>query len=299
MKSLDKDTLEYESIYSRQQAQKILANSFYGYLGYNGARWYSKESAQATTYMGRQYIEDTIEKAEETGFEIIYGDTDSVFISGDDILDKKERFLKDVNSELPEFMELEFEGFFKTGFFTSKDSGEGAKKKYALMDEEGEMKITGFEQVRRDWSAVAKETQKKVLRMVLSNEVGAAAEEVKDTISRLRNQEVPVEKLKIFTTLTKPPEEYDSTSPHVEAVKKANKRGKSIEPETTVDYVITRGGGGISERAEISEYADSYDADYYIDNQVLPAAIRVLKVFGYTEDQLKGKGKQSGLGRFG
>ena len=299
MKSLNEDTLEYESIYSRQQAQKILANSFYGYLGYNGARWYSKESAQATTFMGRQYIEDTIEKAEETGFEIIYGDTDSVFLSAEYIMDRKEEFLDQVNSELPEFMELEFEGFFKTGFFTSKDSGEGAKKKYALMDEEGEMKITGFEQVRRDWSAVAKETQKKVLRMVLSNQVEEAAEEVKDTISRLRNQEVPVEKLKIYTTLTKPPEEYDSTSPHVEAVKKANKRGRDIEPETTVDYVITRGGGGISERAEISEYADSYDADYYIDNQVLPAAIRVLKVFGYTEDQLKGKGKQSGLGRFG
>jgi len=299
MKNLEKDTLEYESIYSRQQAQKILANSFYGYLGYNGARWYSKESAQATTYMGRQYIEDTIEKAEETGFEIIYGDTDSVFLSAENIMDRKEEFLEQVNSELPEFMELEFEGFFKTGFFTSKDSGEGAKKKYALMDEEGEMKITGFEQVRRDWSAVAKETQKKVLRMVLSNEVEEAAEEVKETISKLRNQEVPVEKLKIYTTLTKPPEEYDSTSPHVEAVKKANKRGRDIEPETTVDYVITRGGGGISERAEISEFAESYDADYYIDNQVLPAAIRVLKVFGYTEDQLKGKGKQSGLGRFG
>lgn len=299
MKELEKDTLEYESIYSRQQAQKILANSFYGYLGYNGARWYSKESAQATTYMGREYIEDTIEKAEENGFEIVYGDTDSVFLSGDKILEKKEEFLKEVNSQLPEFMELEFEGFFKTGFFTSKDSGEGAKKKYALMDEEGGMKITGFEQVRRDWSPVAKETQKKVLRKVLENKVEEAAEEVKDTISRLRNQEVPVEKLKIFTTLTKPPEEYDSTSPHVEAAKKARKRGKEIEPETTIDYVITRGGGGISERAEISEYADSYDADYYIDNQVLPAAIRVLKVFGYTEDQLKGKGKQSGLGRFG
>jgi len=230
---------------------------------------------------------------------ILVHNTDSVFLSGDEILEKKEEFLEEVNSQLPEFMELEFEGFFKTGFFTSKDSGEGAKKKYALMDEEGGMKITGFEQVRRDWSSVAKETQKKVLRKVLENKVEEAAEEVKDTISRLRDQEVPVEKLKIFTTLTKPPEEYDSTSPHVEAAKKARKRGKEIEPETTIDYVITRGGGGISERAEISEYADSYDADYYIDNQVLPAATRVLKVFGYTEDQLKGKGKQSGLGRFG
>ena len=298
MKEYSKDSVEYERIYSRQQAQKILANSFYGYLGYNGARWYSKESAQATTYMGRKYIEDTIQTAEEMGFEIVYGDTDSVFLSGDGIQERKQEFLEKVNSELPEFMELEFEGYFQTGFFTSKDSGEGAKKKYALMDEDGEMKITGFEQVRRDWSPVAKQTQKKVLEKVLKNDIEEAAEIVKETIKNLKGQEVPVEKLRIFTTLTKPPEEYDSTSPHVEAAKKARERGKDIEPESTIDYVITRGGKSISERAEITEFAKSYDADYYIDNQVLPAATRVLKVFGYTGEQLKGKGKQSGLGRF-
>jgi DNA polymerase I len=232
------------------------------------------------------------------GFEIVYGDTDSVFLSGDDMKERKEEFLEKVNSELPEFMELEFEGYFTTGFFTSKDSGEGAKKKYALMDEEGEMKITGFEQVRRDWSPVAKETQKKVLRKVLQHEVEEAAEIVKETIEKMKKGEIPVEDLRIYTTLTKPPEEYDSTSPHVEAAEKAIERGDEIEPETTIDYVITRGGGSISERAELTKYADSYDADYYIDNQIVPAAIRVLKVFGYTEDQLKGKGKQSGLGQF-
>jgi DNA polymerase elongation subunit (family B) len=298
MKELDDDSREYEMMYSRQQAQKILANSFYGYLGYDGARWYSKESAQATTYMGREYIEDTIETAEEMGFEIVYGDTDSVFLSGEDMLERKQEFLDRVNGELPEFMELEFEGYFTTGFFTSKDSGEGAKKKYALMDEDGGMKITGFEQVRRDWSPVAKETQKEVLRMVLQDRVEEAAEIVKETIEKLKDGKIPTSDLKIYTTLTKPPEEYGSTSPHVEAAKKAMERGDDIEPETTIDYVITRGGGSISERAELTKYADSYDADYYIDNQIVPAAIRVLKVFGYTEDQLKGKGKQSGLGRF-
>ena len=298
MYDLEKGSLEYERIYSRQQAQKILANSFYGYLGYDGARWYSKESAQATTYMGRKYIEDTIETAEEMGFEITYGDTDSVFLKGDEIKERKEDFLEKVNSELPEFMELEFEGYFTRGFFTSTESGQGAKKKYALMDEDGGLKITGFEQVRRDWSSVAKDTQKQILRKVLENKVDEAVEIVKDTIERLQAGEVPLDDLKIYTTLTKPPEDYGSTSPHVEAAKKAMDRGNDVSPETTIDYVITRGGGSISSRAEMTKYAESYDADYYIDNQIIPACLRVLKVFGYTESQLKGKGKQSGLGRF-
>jgi len=298
LNDLKEGSKEYERVYSRQQAQKILANSFYGYLGYNGARWYSKESAEATTYMGRVYIEDTIDIAREMDFEIVYGDTDSVFIRGDDVENRREEFLEKVNSNLPEFMELEFEGHFKRGLFTSKASGEGAKKKYALMDEEGNLKITGFEQVRRDWSPVAKDTQKKVLSLVLQEKISEAAEEVKETIKNLKNQEIPVEQLTIHTTLTKPPEEYGSKAPHVEAVKKAKERGITIEPEATVKYVITRGGGGISDRAELSKFAENYDSDYYIDNQVVPAATRVLKVFGYTEDQLKGKGKQSGLSRF-
>jgi len=298
MKEYDEDSQKYKGIYNRQQAQKILANSFYGYLGYSGARWYSRESAEATTYLGREYIKDSIEIAEEMGFEMVYGDTDSVMLRKENLEENMDEFLEKVNSELPEFMELEFEGLFKRGFFTSKESGEGAKKKYALIDGEGSMKITGFEQVRRDWSPIAKNTQEKVLRKVLEDDVDSAVEIVQDTIEALRSGEIDVEELKIYTTLTKPPEEYGNTAPHVEAAKKAKKRGDTIEPETTVDYVITRSGKSISQQAELTKYAENYDADYYIDNQVIPVAMRVLKVFGYTEDQLKGKGKQSGLGQF-
>jgi len=299
MNDLEEDSQEYKSLDNRQQAEKILANSFYGYLGYSGARWYSRECAEATTYMGREYIHDTIEIAEEMGFEVIYGDTDSVFLKSDSIRDKTDEFLKEVNDRLPEFMKLELEGMFETGFFTSTDSGEGAKKKYALLAEDGYMKITGFEQVRRDWSPVAKKTQKKVLRKVLENRIEEAVEEAKETVRKLQKGEIPVKDLKIYTTLTKKPESYESTAPHVEAAKKAIKRGEDIGPGDTIAYVITRGGGTISSRSETVKYAKDYDSDYYIENQVLPAALRVLKVFGYTEGQLKGEGKQSGLGQFG
>ncbi len=298
MQKVEKESIEYKSLDNSQKARKTLANSFYGYLGYNGARWYSRECAEATTYLGREYIQETIKKAEEKGYEVVYGDTDSLFIQKENLQEEMDEFLAEVNEKLPKFMELEFEGFFKRGFFTSTDSGEGAKKKYALLSPDGSMKITGFEQVRRDWSPIAKETQKKVLEKVLNEEVEEAAELVKDVIERLKNGEVPPEELRIYTTLTKPPEEYDSTAPHVEAVKKAKERGDDIEAETTISYVITRGSGNISSRAELTKYAEDYDAEYYIENQIIPVSLRVLKVFGYTDGQLQGKGRQSGLGRF-
>jgi len=296
---VEESSAEYKSLDSRQQALKILANSFYGYLGYEGARWYSRECAEATTYLGRKYIQDSIEKAESEGYEVKYSDTDSVFLKKDGIKDEMDEFLEEVNGDLPEFMQLEFEGFFPRGFFTSTDSGEGAKKKYAMLSEDGSMKITGFEYVRRDWSPIAKEIQKDVLGKVLEGEPEAAAELVKNTVKKLKEGEIPVERLKIHTTLTKKPENYDSTAPHVEAVKKAEKRGDDIPPDTTVSYVITRGGGSISSRAELTKYAEEYDPEYYVDNQIIPVSLRVLKVFGYTESQLKGKGRQSGLDSFG
>ena len=65
-------------------------------------------------------------------------------------------------------MELELEGFFKRGLWvTTRDGKIGAKKKYALLGEDGKIKIRGFETVRRDWCALAREIQNKIILDVL------------------------------------------------------------------------------------------------------------------------------------
>ena len=64
----------------QQQAVKLIANSFYGYLAFARARWYSKDCAEATTAWGRKYIHKAVDEAEKFGFEVVYGDTDSVFV---------------------------------------------------------------------------------------------------------------------------------------------------------------------------------------------------------------------------
>ncbi|MDY6769731.1 MAG: DNA polymerase domain-containing protein, partial [Candidatus Nanohaloarchaea archaeon] len=228
LSGMAEDSQEARDLDTRQNALKILSNAFYGYMGYNGARWYSRECAEATTALGRRYIQDTIEAAEEMGFDVVYGDTDSVMLKGGDVEDRLDGFQAEVNADLPEFMELEFEGFYPRGLFTYTEQGEGAKKKYALIDRGGDVKITGFEQVRRDWSPVAKEVQEEVIRQVLEGDVDAAVETVEDTIERLRAGEVPLEKLRIYTKMTKKPENYESKTPHSEAAKKAIKRGEEI-----------------------------------------------------------------------
>jgi len=70
-----------KTIYQSQQwALKILANSFYGYMGYPRSRWYSKEAASSIASWGREYIHKAIKIAEDMGLNVLYGDTDSLFV---------------------------------------------------------------------------------------------------------------------------------------------------------------------------------------------------------------------------
>ncbi|MDD1764165.1 MAG: hypothetical protein LUQ70_05560, partial [Methanobacteriaceae archaeon] len=54
----------------------------------------------------------------------------------DTIKEEAEKFLKAVNQDLPEGMELEFEGFFERGFFVTK-------KRYALI-QKGKIVVKGL-----------------------------------------------------------------------------------------------------------------------------------------------------------
>ncbi|MDP6670309.1 MAG: DNA polymerase domain-containing protein, partial [archaeon] len=287
----------------RQHALKILMNSFYGYLGYARSRWFSRECASAVTAWSRHYVKEVLGKAEKQGFKALYGDTDSAFLLLPKEKNEKdvETFVEEINKSLPGVMNLELEGFFKRGIFVTKESGEGAKKKYALIDYNNKLKIVGFEYVRRDWSGVAKETQRQVITAVLEEgHPEKAAEIVKKTINRLRSGKAKKSELVVLTQLKKPIEKYAAIGPHVAAAKKAIEKGKEMEVGSVIAYVITRSGKSISDRAQLEEYVKegNYDSEYYIENQVMPAVIKIMRELGYNKQDLIHGGKQSKLGAF-
>jgi len=301
MKGLKKEGKEHEwkIVKTRQNALKLILNSFYGYLGFPGSRWYTLEAARAITAWGREYIKQIMEMAEKEGFTVIYGDTDSIMLGYEEVkeLEDFERkvgeFMEKVNAHLPEPMKLELEGFFRTGLFVTK-------KRYALMGIDGSMVVKGLERVRRDWSPLARKAQEEVLRLVLNDRVDEAVGFVKEKVNELRRKEVPMEDLVITTQLTKLPEHYATINPHVKVAKDLRKMGEPVVPGMLVEYIVTPGSGkageSISSRAVWAEIAQDYDVDYYVENQLLPVVSRILQVFGETEQSLKSQ--QSGLGSF-
>lgn len=285
---------------ARQYSLKTLANSFYGYFGFSGARWYSNECAAAITAYGRYYIKDAIEKAKKAGFAVVYGDTDSLFLSlGKKTLNDAQDFLAEINTELPSLMELEFEGYYPRGLFVMKKGEEkGAKKKYALIDEKGKIKVTGFETIRGDWSVLAKEVQKRVIELILAEQdVKKAVLYVQGIIKDTRDGKIPLQKMVIHKQLRKDIADYESIGPHVEVAKVMAKKGYQIRSGMMIAYVIDKGEGKLRDKARLIEDAQGYDDDYYIDNQILPAVGKIFEALGYSEREIAPK-EQKELGDF-
>lgn len=288
---------------ARSEALKLLSNAFYGYLGFNPARWYCAECVASTTAYGRYYINKVIKKAREDGFEVLYSDTDSVFL----LLEEKSeqdalQFMEGINLDLPGLMELEFEGFYPAGLFVAtKTSETGAKKRYALLDTKGHIKIKGFESVRRNVSGIAKKMQEEVLRIILrENDAEKAQQYVQKTIDDLRSHKLPVEDMIIGTQLTKEIEQYENIGPHVAAAKRMKEQGRDVFPGSIVQFVIIKGKGKIRDKVRLPEEVnqEDYDPEYYINNQILPAVERILAVLGFSKEDFAQDKVQSTLGSF-
>jgi DNA polymerase Pol2 len=279
---------------ARSNAFKLLANASYGYQGFFGARYYCREAAAATAAIARKYIKDTIKLIENNSYKVVYSDTDSIaFLREDKSKKQVLDLLKEINKNLPGIMELDLEDFYLRGIFVSKRTGDfGAKKKYALINEDKKLKIRGFETVRRDWCDLSRNTQNKVLELVLSDGTEKRALEfVKETIKKLKDREIDKSELIIRTQLKKPVEEYKSESPHVTIAKKMMRLNLPIkigmlieyyisEPEIKPKYKKLKRKNLVRERAKMLDEKGDYDTDYYLNNQILPAVENIFDVFG-------------------
>jgi len=279
MRKLDPKRAEYRVLDARQKAVKVITNASYGYTGWISARWYIKPVAEAATAWGRHSILYTIDLAKKIGLEVIYGDTDSVFVKHDP--DKVEKLSEAISERFG--LEIKPDQIYVRILFTE------AKKRYCGLLSDGRLDTVGLEVVRGDWAAVAKNVQERVLEIILKEQAPQkAAKFVTQFISDLREKKVPYKDLVIWKTLTKPVEEYAVRAPHVEAAKKLMEEGWELSLGDKIGYVIVLGSGRLYEKAKpyvLASY-DEVDIEYYVSNQVVPAASRILTLFGIAEDTL-------------
>ena len=272
-------TPEHKILKAREKATKVITNATYGYAGWAGSRWYSREVAESAAALGRDTINRSIELAKGLGLKVLYGDTDSLFVEYHQRL--VDDFIKSIEKNLG--LEINLGQLYKRVLFTE------AKKKYAGLLDEGELDVVGMEAVRGDWSNLARNVQNEVLRLVLEDgNPSRARSYVTDLVKDLKSAEVPKSSLVIWKTLTKRPDDYEVNAPHVEVARKMAKEGWPVSVGDKVGFIITKRPGKLYQKAEphFKVSMDNVDFDYYVRNQIVPAASRVLEVFGIPEESL-------------
>lgn len=304
MKKLSSESQEYRLMDIKQQTLKVLTNSFYGYMGWNLARWYCHPCAEATTAWGRYFIKRSASIAESLGFRVLYGDTDSIFVTKNGMTKEDvEKLLKRLHEELP--IQIEVDEYYSAIFFVEK-------KRYAGITEDGRLVVKGLEVRRGDWCEMAKRVQREVIETILrERNPEKALSLVKDVILKIKEGKIRLEDVVIYKGLTKKPSKYEAMQAHVKAALRAREMGYVYPVSSKIGYVIVKGSGNVGDRAYPIDLIESFDGenlkiktkggvetkrldkDYYIDNQIIPAVLRILERFGYNEATLKGSSQLS------
>ena len=266
------------------QAIKIIMNSFYGVLGSSGCRFHSQKLASSITRRGHEIITRTRDFIEQQKLQVIYGDTDSVFVllgpnhDNASALDTGKRLASELNSWWQEnvraehglecHLEVEFETHYQRFLMpTVRGMPTGSKKRYAgvVRDDQGNEQLVfkGLEAVRTDWTPLARNFQRELYRRVFFNE--PFDEFVRDTAAKLLDGKLDDE-LVYRKRLRRKLNDYQrNVPPHVQAARKQKRAGH------WVSYVVTRSGPEPTDNL-ISQP----DYQHYLEKQLAPAADGIL-----------------------
>lgn len=289
---------------ARSNAFKVLSASVHGYIGFFGARYYSWESSASILAYVRKFNKGTIEKIKNLGHEVIYGDTDSIAFLRNGKSEKEiKELLKKLNSELPGIMHLELEDFYKRGIWVTTRAGKtGAKKKYALLDKKNNLKIRGFETVRRDWCKLSRELQNKIIKQILNDgDEKKALELLKEVVKKLKERKINLENLIIKTQLKKPLSEYKAEGPHVVAAKKMKEQKIPVDAGRLIEYYIAETRDKkklVRDKVKLPTEKGEYNIEYYLNRQILPAVENIFHVFGIEVKEIIDGDSQNKLGKW-
>jgi DNA polymerase-2 len=282
------------------QALKIIMNAFYGVLGSSGCRFFDPRLASSITLRGHEIMLRTRELIEGKGYQVIYGDTDSIFVwlqsahTEDQAAGISRELVDHVNAwwgqhlrqefGLEGALELEFDTHYRRFLMpTIRGSDEGSKKRYAGLvvkpDGGDELIFRGLESVRSDWTPLAQRFQKELYLRIFKGE--AYREYVRDYVERTVNGEFD-ELLVYRKRLRRPLEEYQrNVPPHVRAARVADeynqlhKRPLQYQNKGWIRYVMTMAGP-----EPLETQRSPIDYDHYLMRQLQPVADAILPFLG-------------------
>ena len=276
------------------QALKVILNASYGVMGAEIFPLYFLPAAEATTATGRHIILDTINKCNDAGIEVLYGDTDSLFIKNptpQQIQTIIDRAKADHN------VELEVEKEYRYVVLSDR------KKNYLGVTKSGKVDVKGLTGKKSHTPPFIKTLFFELLdilaKVETENGFEHAKEEITDKISectkRVKAKEIPLSELAFNVMISKAPKEYVKTVPqHIRAARQLESI-REIKKGEIISYVkiINKPGVRPVELARQNEI-DSSKYMEFMENTLN----QITSSMGLDFDTILGKPKQTGLDQF-
>ena len=191
---------ERDEAQARQSTFKILINSFYGYLGFSGARFGDGELAAEVTRRGRELLQALIEEFQKHDCVILEADTDGIYLSAEKYFAQPEALLAKVAKILPTGIELEHDGTYDAMFCYKA-------KNYALASG-GEITLRGSALRSRGIEPFLKRLSDQLIANLLGASQLSPAAEIQRLRRQIATREHPVADLAKAETLSQNPEAY-------------------------------------------------------------------------------------------
>lgn len=311
-----------------QYAVKILMNSFYGVFASSFYRFTHPDLGASITEWARHNIRKIITDLETEGYDVVYSDTDSIFVrapvDADAPINKPEESSSEFESwnqarnETIRFGERLAERFTKEGaeleFETALSAffSHGAKKRYVgrVIWPREEMLIRGYEVRRTDSFALLTRTMTEMFEMILDGEEWAAVEMTKSVIDDVKEGRANPAELVISRsckgTLKRDgsvdfSKVYDNPDglPYVRAAKERIRRGLQFTPGMKVGYIVTDSKASPMDVEpwlvdEIGEEPPVYDPTYYA-RRLAKSLGRITEAFGWSEKELLSGSRQQSI----
>ncbi len=191
---------ERDEAQARQATFKILINSFYGYLGFSGARFGDGELAAKVTRGGRELLQALIAEFQQHGCTILEADTDGIYLSTEQYFTRPEALLAKVARIMPPGIELEYDGTYDAMFCYKA-------KNYALAAG-GEITLRGSALRSRGIEPFLKRLGDQLIAYLLGVASASPVAEIERLRKAIAAREQPVADLAKAESLSQNPEAY-------------------------------------------------------------------------------------------
>ncbi|KAL7790723.1 hypothetical protein V8C37DRAFT_383740 [Trichoderma ceciliae] len=299
MKQDQDDKTLQQLLNNRQLALKLLANVTYGYTSASfSGRMPCSEIADSIVQTGRETLERAtayIHSVERWGAEVVYGDTDSLFVhlsgrSRDEAFIIGREIAQAITERNPKPIKLKFEKVYHPCVLLAKKRYVGYK--YETKDQvRPDFDAKGIETVRRDGTPAEQKIEEKALRLLFETaDLSQVKEYFQKQCSKVMRGKVSIQDF-CFAKEVRLGSYSEHGLPPAGALISARKmmRDARAEPQygERVPYVVITGAPGarlidrcVSPEELLRNPHWQLDADYYISKNIIPPLERIFNLVG-------------------